>query len=212
MHRSLFAPLVAGLSLLASVTYAQTTPPVHRPNPAEPVFSAQLSADQHALLNWRVSPKHAPLYFEVERSGDGRSYSVADRQPYQVSDFPAFDQRDSVAVEGPTYYRLCLVARDYSRSYTASILLRPAAAPAAPATPIRPSLPGGPTPPIESGYVGPPATIDLRVRRANTGELVDSQTVPYASTQVCWGNLRRGQYVLEAESAGRTWVTKLKIR
>lgn len=111
------------LSINAPYTYATGCPFAGIPLPVTLLsFQGALAKDQ-AQLNWSVADNETGNYFEVERSTDGKSFStVAVVSTTQKQGNEAYSYKETA--QATAYYRLRIVNKDRSASYSKIILVK----------------------------------------------------------------------------------------
>lgn len=112
-----------GLTINAPYTYAGGCPFASIPLPVKLLsFQASLSKTQ-TQLNWTVAENETGNYFEVERSSDGKNFTtVAVVSTTQKQGNEAYIY--SEAAQTNAYYRLRIVNKDKSASYSKVILVK----------------------------------------------------------------------------------------
>jgi hypothetical protein len=111
------------LSINAPYTYAGGCSFTNIPLPIQLLnFQAALSKDQ-AELNWMVADNQTGDYFEVERSADGKNFStVAIVSTTQTQGNEAYQYKETA--QATAYYRLRIVNKDRSTSYSKILLIK----------------------------------------------------------------------------------------
>src|SRR4029079_15075979 len=72
-------------------------------------FSSSYS-DHSVTLNWKARSDHEFLYFDIEHSTDGKSFSrLATVYPKNVNEINTYDFVNANVTEGNHYYRLKMV-------------------------------------------------------------------------------------------------------
>ena len=111
------------LSINAPYTYATGCPFENISLPVKLLsFQGSLVKDQ-AHLNWSVADNETGNYFEVERSLDGKNFStvaVISTTQKQGDDVYSYNE----AAQASAYYRLKIVNKDRSTSYSKTILVK----------------------------------------------------------------------------------------
>jgi hypothetical protein len=111
------------LSINAPYTYAGGCSFTNIPLPIKLLnFQAALSKDQ-AQLNWIVGDNQTGDYFEVERSADGKNFStVAIVSTTATQGNEAYQYKETA--QATAYYRLRIVNKDRSTSYSKILLIK----------------------------------------------------------------------------------------
>ena len=114
---------VDDLTINAPYTYAGGCSFTNIPLPIKLLnFQAALSKDQ-AQLNWIVDDNQTGDYFEVERSADGKNFStVAIVSTTATQGNEAYQYKESA--QTTAYYRLRIVNKDRSTSYSKILLIK----------------------------------------------------------------------------------------
>jgi hypothetical protein len=114
---------VDDLSINAPYTYASGCPFENTPLPVTLLsFQGSLSKDQ-AQLNWSVADNQTGDYFEVEKSSDGKKFStVALVSTTQIQGNASYQYKE--AADASAYYRLKIVNKDRSVSYSKVLLIK----------------------------------------------------------------------------------------
>ena len=114
---------VDDLTINAPYTYAGGCSFTNIPLPIKLLnFQAGLSKDQ-AQLNWVVADNQTGDYFEVERSADGKNFStVAIVSTTQTQGNEAYQYKETA--QATAYYRLRVVNKDKSTSYSKILLIK----------------------------------------------------------------------------------------
>ena len=118
---------VDNLSINAPYTHVGGCPFTNIPLPVTLLsFQGSLSKDQ-AQLNWSVADNQTGDYFEVEKSIDGKKFeTVAIVSTTQAQGNASYQYKESA--EASTYYRLKIVNKDNSVSYSKILLIKAQAA------------------------------------------------------------------------------------
>ncbi len=92
-------------------------------------FTGSLRADNKAQLKWTVTKNEDALYYEVERSLNGRDFTVIGTvsTPTSISgENSLFNFTDPASLNGQAWYRINIRGRDNSSGYSRTLLLSPA--------------------------------------------------------------------------------------
>jgi len=152
-------------------------------------------------LAWEVENEIGFSHYEVEKSGDGASFTKLSQVAAGKS---SYTFTDAAPVSGTNLYRLKLVDKDgkftYSKVVKADISLAA-------------TLSIFPNPAKSSVSVSHPAAVAGAIIRVSSLEgktvLQQAVTTGYLQTQLSVGQLSKGQYLVEFISAGKKTVTKL---
>ena len=113
---------IDGLTINAPYTYAGGCPFANIPLPVKLLnFQGNLSKTQ-AQLNWTVAENETGNYFEVERSNDGKNFTtVAVVSTTQKQGNESYMYSEALVT---AYYRLRIVNKDKSASYSKVLLIK----------------------------------------------------------------------------------------
>ena len=114
---------VDNLSINAPYTYVNGCPFANIPLPVKLLsFQGGLSKDQ-AQLNWTVAENETGNYFEVERSADGKNFiTAAIVSTTQKQGNESYRYKETA--QATAYYRLRIVNKDKSTSYSKVLLIK----------------------------------------------------------------------------------------
>ena len=114
---------IDGLTINAPYTYAGGCPFANIPLPVK-LLSFQGSVSKtHTQLNWTVADNETGNYFEVERSSDGKNFTtVAIVSTTQKQGNEAYMYNE--AAQATAYYRLRIINKDKSTSYSKVLLIK----------------------------------------------------------------------------------------
>ncbi len=114
---------VDALSINAPYTYATGCPFENTPLPVTLLSFQGSVAKDLAQLNWSVADNQTGDYFEVEKSSDGKKFStVALVSTTQAQGNASYLYKE--AAEASAYYRLKIVNKDHSVSYSKVLLIK----------------------------------------------------------------------------------------
>jgi fibronectin-binding autotransporter adhesin len=85
-------------------------------------FSGVNMGDKN-LLEWNTLDEQEGDYFEIERSGDGKTFSKSGAQPAKGSGAAQYKFWDEMPLAGNNYYRLTMISKDGKRDYSRIVRL-----------------------------------------------------------------------------------------
>jgi hypothetical protein len=188
-----------------------------QPLPVELVyFRGKLRADGHAVLSWGTASEKNSSYFELQRSTDGRNYSLVQTVAAAGTSTQArnYEQTDPLPLSKVTYYRLLQVDQDGTKNYSSVVPLAPGK--------LALQLNVWPNPVAAGelvnlridGLENQTTPVRVRVHSAASTKLVLDKTLPAGSVESSWivTGWAAGVYLVEVQTAAGSKVTRLLVR
>ena len=86
-------------------------------------FNAQVLSDCRVQLNWKTTNEDKVLWYVIERSSDGRSYTAIDSIP-PVNNSYTYTDRNVNGIRGKTFYRIVAVDMSGRKTFSSVLVLQ----------------------------------------------------------------------------------------
>jgi hypothetical protein len=177
-------------------------------------FAATVRADGNTLVSWATASEKNSDFFQVERSENGRDFTSIGRvrAAGNTSIAHTYELTDARPRPSVTYYRLYQVDLDHTGSYSPVVAVA-AAAPSATLSLFPNPAQNGQRVTLSLPVLPHGTPIQVRVRALASTQLLLDRQLP-STDELSWTltDYPAGVYLVEVESAGARWHTRLLVR